>query len=99
VLATALSIHLLKTGEGLLHACISSHNNLLYSNRKLEIICMMYIERKDKILPIVNSVMDTQYDVITGKLDKTVARVPPWRLVHSSVIPTLSSVFLKLNRY
>jgi hypothetical protein len=25
VLATALSIHLLKTGEGLLHACISSH--------------------------------------------------------------------------
>jgi hypothetical protein len=30
VLATALSIHLLKTGEGLLHACISSsyiHND------------------------------------------------------------------------
>jgi hypothetical protein len=27
VLATALSIHLLKTGEGLLHACISSKND------------------------------------------------------------------------
>ena len=39
MLATALSIHLLKTGEGLLHACISSI--LIFKDRDYVETCLL----------------------------------------------------------
>ena len=70
MLATALSKHLLKTGEGLLHACISSYKRLTNSHSYLLLCSSHPITPKDPFLSLSSFVFAEDENFQAKRLEK-----------------------------